>query len=227
MIKIYGAKNSTFVRKVTLVLDLKEIPYEMVAVDLHHPTDHFSMISPLIKMPVLEDGDFYVSDSSVICDYIESQYGGERIYPSAPKLRAKALWFEEYADTAIFEGTRQLYYQRILKRWLYNDLSIDMEKIALVLNDTLPKVAKYLETYLVAQNSKYLVSNCLTIADIAVVSQFINMYHAGYKISEAQYPQLAHYLGFHFRSPLIGECIVDDIAILNLSSKLVDYYRVY
>lgn len=227
MIKIYGAPNSTFVRKVILVLEIKDIPYEMANVDLHNPTQQFAKISPLIKMPALEDGDFYISDSSVICDYLESQYGGEPIYPVDPKLRAKTLWFEEYADTAIFDGTRQLYYQKVLKPWLYNDFSVDMEKIDLVLKDTLPKVATYLELHLNEKNGKYLVDNFLTLADISVVSQFVNMYHAGYKIHEAQYPQLAYYLNFHFRTPLISKLIAEDIQILNLNYSLEDYQKIY
>ena len=61
--------------------------------------DEFERLSPLRRIPVLVDGDFSISDSSVICAYLDEAYPGHPLLPADPKDRARARWFEEFADT--------------------------------------------------------------------------------------------------------------------------------
>lgn len=67
---LHGIAPSPFVRKVRVVLFEKEIPHTLRPVAPFPPanaTPEFRRMSPLGKVPALSDGDFEISDSSVLC----------------------------------------------------------------------------------------------------------------------------------------------------------------
>jgi glutathione S-transferase len=66
MITIHGVSLSPFARKVLFGLEYKEIQYEQVPVFPGDDSEAFSAISPLKKIPVIEDDGFTVPDSSII-----------------------------------------------------------------------------------------------------------------------------------------------------------------
>ena len=47
--------------------------------------DEFERLSPLRRIPVLIDGDFTISDSSVICAYLDDAYPGYPLFPADPE----------------------------------------------------------------------------------------------------------------------------------------------
>ena len=98
---IIGSFVSPYVRKVLACLNLKGLDYEIDPITPFFGNDEFERLSPLRRIPVLVDGDFSISDSSVICDYLDDAYPGHSLYPRDPKERARAHWFEEYADTRL------------------------------------------------------------------------------------------------------------------------------
>nr|AON96572.1 glutathione S-transferase epsilon 2-like protein [Bicyclus anynana] len=58
---------------------------------LEHKSADFKKINPMGTIPVLQDGDFVVSESHAIMKYLLNQYGGsarERLYPSEPRQQA-------------------------------------------------------------------------------------------------------------------------------------------
>ena len=75
--------------------------YEVDPITAFFAGDEFERLSPLRRIPVFIDGDFSTSDSSVICAYLDEAYPGHPLFPSDPKDRARARWFEEYADTRL------------------------------------------------------------------------------------------------------------------------------
>jgi glutathione S-transferase len=105
--KLYGAKQSPFVRKVLVVLEEKGLPYELESL--------FPGLHPMGKMPVLRDGEVLVPDSSVICAYLEKKHPSPALYPEDPADLAKALFLEEYADTQMAEGMGAIALERFVK----------------------------------------------------------------------------------------------------------------
>ncbi|MEZ5914566.1 MAG: glutathione S-transferase N-terminal domain-containing protein [Parvularculaceae bacterium] len=51
------------------------------------------------RIPVLVDDGLVVNDSSVIAQYLEEKHPFPTIFPATAAARARARWFEEYADT--------------------------------------------------------------------------------------------------------------------------------
>jgi glutathione S-transferase len=88
-----------------------------------NPDPEDRKMSPLGKIPALRDGDRAFSDSSVICQYLERLHPEPAMYPKDPYEFARALWFEEYADTALIEvfGPK-IFFPRIVERnsWARN-----------------------------------------------------------------------------------------------------------
>src|SRR5262245_66590152 len=88
--KLYGAPQSPFVRKVRIALEEKGLPYQ-----LEGPAPH---LHPMGKMPVLQDGEVVVPDSSVICAYLEKTHPSPALYPEHPGELPRALFPGAYAD---------------------------------------------------------------------------------------------------------------------------------
>jgi glutathione S-transferase len=80
--KIIGSFVSPYVRKVLACMHLKGLAYEIDPITPFFGNDELRRQSPLSRIPVLVDGDFCTSDSSVICAYLDEAY------PSAPLLPA-------------------------------------------------------------------------------------------------------------------------------------------
>ena len=65
--KIIGSYVSPYVRKVLACMALKGVDdYEIDPITPFFGNDEFRRLSPLCRIPVLIDGDFSASDSSVI-----------------------------------------------------------------------------------------------------------------------------------------------------------------
>ena len=101
MIRIIGSFVSPYVRKVLACMNLKGLAYEVDPITPFYGNDEFERLSPLRRIPVLIDGDFTLSDSSVICAYLDEAYPGHPLLPAEPRDRARARWLEEFADTRL------------------------------------------------------------------------------------------------------------------------------
>src|SRR6185295_15528906 len=99
--KLYGAGASPFVRKVRVVLAEKKIEHEHDPMLPFNVSAEYKKISPLGKIPAMVDDGKPLSDSSVICAYLERKHPQPALYPSDPYEFGRALWFEEYADSAL------------------------------------------------------------------------------------------------------------------------------
>ena len=72
-VQIIGNYISPYVRKVLVFLDLKGIPYEIDPIVPFFGDDRFSKLSPVRRMRVLIDDLVTLTDSSVICQYLEDR----------------------------------------------------------------------------------------------------------------------------------------------------------
>src|SRR5262245_42436653 len=118
---VYGAGASPFVRKVRVVLAEKKLPYDLEPVLPINVSAEFKKISPLGKIPAYRDGEVTLSDSSVICAYLERKHPSPALYPSDPYEFARALWFEEYGDSALVGVTGpKIFFKKIIAPRFFN-----------------------------------------------------------------------------------------------------------
>ena len=85
---IIGGPVSPYVRKVLAVCELKGVPYRIDPIVPFFGDDRFSELNPLRRIPVYIDDEVSVSDSTVICEYLEERYPSPRA--AARRLRPSA-----------------------------------------------------------------------------------------------------------------------------------------
>jgi glutathione S-transferase len=100
MITLFGYKVSPYAAKVRAILRWKGLPFEERTVD---PLDRREMkrLSGQVLVPVIQDGETVVADSSAIARYLDEKYPARPILPKDPALRARALLLEEWADEGL------------------------------------------------------------------------------------------------------------------------------
>jgi glutathione S-transferase len=210
-IKVHGHPLSPFVRKVLLTLDAKGIEYENLVVMPNDQSPAFRAISPLGRIPVLQDGDFTIPDSSVICRYLERVFPEKPIYPADPKVEARACWIEEYADTKVIENCAGLFQQRFLFPRMFNRPT-DQAVVDNILANGMPPMLTYLES--IAPESGYFVGNALSIADISVTTCFLQAQYGDFEVDSGKYPKLGRYLKAAFANPIVTGRMAKERAVL-------------
>ena len=185
---IFGASMSPFVRKVIAGAIEKGVDFKLKTVGFQDPDPDFRRASPLGKMPAILDGDYGLADSSAILHYLDAAYGGPALIPSDPKMRGRAVWWDEYGDTELTGVGRLLFFNRIVAP-LFLKKDGDAEAADRAEADQLPNVLRFLETE-VPDAGAFFVGDALSIADLAVFSPFVNLDHANAEIDWSQYPRL-------------------------------------
>jgi len=90
MLKLCGFRISNYHNKVRIALLEKGIEFEEDATCTPKQTDEFLARSPMGKAPFLElDGGARLTESNVICEYLEEAYSQKPLLPRDPLQRAK------------------------------------------------------------------------------------------------------------------------------------------
>lgn len=212
MLKLHGALLSPFVRKVRIVLAEKQVPYELVPANPFEKSPAFLKLSPLGRIPALEDEEGRsLADSSVIAEYIEERFPEPPLFPRDPYDRARTRWFDEYADGGMAPSlTGKVFFQRVINAKLMKHTP-DERVIASGLAEV-PTYFSYLERELTG--AEFLVAGRFTLADISVMSQLVNLGHAGVTVDAATYPALARWYARLVERPTIAPLIAQDRAFL-------------
>jgi glutathione S-transferase len=206
---VFGVNASPFVRKVRVALAEKNVAYDLNPVFPQAQDEEFRKHSPLGKVPAFKDGDKGFSDSSVICLYLEKKHPSPALYPSDPYEYARALWFDEYADSAVVNvfGPK-IFFEKFVAPRFFNRPT-NQETVDKAIAEEVPPILAYLESQLTGD---YLAGNHLTVGDIAVCSQFVNLFHAGVKIDTQKFPKLARYVARVHERPSFKACIAEEKA---------------
>jgi glutathione S-transferase len=188
---IVGSYVSPYVRKVLACMNLKGLSYQVDPITPFFGNDEFRRLSPLCRIPVLIDGDFSVSDSSVVCGYLDEAYPGHALLPTDPKDRARARWLEEYADTRLGDLLIwSFFYQRVVKPLVWGEPA-DEARVQKALDEDIPAALDYLEGELPAQGFLF---GQIGVADIAIASFFRNAHYADYNIDASRWPRAATFI---------------------------------
>jgi glutathione S-transferase len=198
---IIGSYVSPYVRKVLACMNLKGLAYEVDPITPFFGNDEFRRLSPLCRIPVLVDGSFSVSDSSVICAYLDEVYLGHALFPADPKDRARARWFEEFADTRLGElFIWSLFYQKVVHPLVWGEPG-DEKRIRKVLDEDIPAALDYLEQELPAEGFLF---GDIGVADISIASFFRNGAYAGFEVDSARWPHTAGFVERTLAHPCIA-----------------------
>jgi glutathione S-transferase len=84
---------SPYAMSAYVALKEKRVDFELKTLDLIAGAQHearYAKASITHRIPTLVDGEFWLSESSAIDEYVDEVYPGQRLYPVEPKARARA-----------------------------------------------------------------------------------------------------------------------------------------
>lgn len=211
---VYGAYGSPFVRKVLVFLAEKNLPYEIETVIPLKVGAEYRKIHPMGKIPAFRDGDKTLADSSVICAYLEKTTPEPPLYPSDPYEYARALWFEEYGDTALMQVIGgKIFFPKIISP-LFFKTPVDEAALQKVAAEDLPPLFNYLEGEL--REGKPIVGTQFSIGDIGIASPFVNLRMCGFGVDAGRWPKLAAYVERILARPSFKELIQKEMKTFGL-----------
>ncbi len=211
MLKVHGVSLSPFVRKVHWGLIHKDVAFEAIPTMPGDASPEFHAMSPLGKIPVLQDGDFTIPDSSIILRYLDARYPDNALYPEDPQACAFVSWLEEFADTKLVEACAVFFRERFLNPNMFKK-STDQDAVDNALTEQMPPLLRYLES--VVNDEGYFVGATLSVADLAITSAFVNAQYGDYSVDSAAYPKLSAYLLRAMDSGLVKDQIAKEQVIL-------------
>lgn len=217
---VYGAALSPFVRKVRLLLAEKGLDYDLeMILPFGKQPDWYKELNPLGRIPAFKDGDLSLADSSVICQYIEEQYPElTPLLGNTPEQRARVRWLEKYADYEIAPlSTFCVFRNRVLKTSMGK--ASDELAVTQAMDEKLPPHFDYLESQL--GNKQFFVGDSLTLADLAIASQWMNMQHGAEYIDANRWPKLAdHCKRISARSSVQAILVGEQAMLAKMASKV-------
>ena len=97
-LKLISFTLCPYVQRAMIVLNEKNIPFDIEYIDLSEPPPWFYDISPLEKVPVLLVGDKPLFESMVICEYLDEITEGSLYPDDAFKRATNRAWIEFGSD---------------------------------------------------------------------------------------------------------------------------------
>jgi len=183
---IIGGPVSPYVRKVLAVCEMKGVPYQVDPIVPFFGDEKFSELNPLRRIPVYIDDQVSVSDSTVICEYLEERFPTPALLPKTPAERARARWIEEFADTRMGDVfIWRIFYEAVVNPSIWQRPR-DKDKIARAVAEELPEVMAHLEQLAPASDFLF---GALSIADISVAVFFDNLRWARVQPAAERWPK--------------------------------------
>jgi glutathione S-transferase len=112
--KVYGVDFSPFVQRVLLAARLKG--HELPTAPLPgggFDAPEFAAISPMRRIPVLDDDGWTLAESAAIVDYLDEVLDGPALLPANPRERARALMIERIVEQEVAPGARPFMVTRV------------------------------------------------------------------------------------------------------------------
>ena len=123
MIKLHYHPMSTFSRRARIALIEKNIPHELVLVDMvarKHREPAYLALNPYGRVPTLQEGDFLLYESTAILSYLESRHPQPPLTPGDAQGRALVEMHMKLCDLQMARQTSTIIFpKRFLpkERW--------------------------------------------------------------------------------------------------------------
>lgn len=111
---------SPYAMSVFVALQEKQLPFELFAVDLAtdaNREERYAANSLTQRVPTLEHGDFALSESSAITEYLDDTFAERLVYPQDRHLRARARQLQAWLRSDLMpirqeRSTEVVFYKR-------------------------------------------------------------------------------------------------------------------
>ena len=118
--KLYYSALSPYARKVRILLSEFDLEFESDKIERMRTIDEIGPINPNLSIPVLEDGENTLFDSSVICEYLLETYKGHaKKTESAPPLYHRPYREEKKWDDLKLLATLETLTESLISIFLF------------------------------------------------------------------------------------------------------------
>ena len=155
MMKLHYHPFSTFSRRVRMALLEKNIPCELVEVNMTagaHRSDEYRKLNPYGRVPTLEEDGFVLYESTAILEYLEATHPSPPLVPSDARGRALVSMHMKLCDIQLARQSGTIIFpKRFLPKERWDEAAIaqakkEIEKHLSILDGQLAG-----KTYLVAE----------------------------------------------------------------------------
>ncbi len=167
--RLYHHPFSPNARRVVMTALHLGLPIELVSVDLakgEQRQPHFLRMNPNGKVPVLEDGGFYLSESHAIMQYLADKMSGQTLYPDDLQARADVNRWMFWSAQHFQPATSILVWERLVKGLLGLGAPDPIEEQRG--EKQVAELAEMLDAHL--SGRLWLCGEGLTLADLAVAA---------------------------------------------------------
>lgn len=192
--KLHYHPVSTTSRPVVLFAQENSIPLDLQLVDLakgEHVQPPFTQVNPNQLVPVLEEGNFRLTESSAILKYLADKFESP-LYPKDLQKRAKVNEAMDWINTQLNRDLAYgLVYPQIFPHHKRPSDQTQKETLAWA-KDRAKKWLSILDAHILGSHQKYLAGDSITIADYYAAG-FVGLGEA-IRIDYKQFPNLNRWL---------------------------------
>lgn len=193
--KIYGFLQSTNTIHTLVTAAHLGVPLELVKVDPTKKEDRANLLrlNPNNKVPVLTDGDWVLTESHAIDEYLCDLTPGQTLLPADPRKKAEVNRWRFWITAHFSQACGGLNFERMVKKYL--NLGGPDEAMVARHEALFHQFAKVADAHL--RQHPWLANDELSLADIALTSYLEHAERAAYPL--AAYPSIIDLRG-HVRA---------------------------
>lgn len=157
MIELYKAGNSICTQKVLITLAEKRVAFTTHDVDLFNNEQYrpeYLAINPKGVVPALVHDHKVITESTLICEYLDDTFPEPRLIPTAAYERALMRKWSKAVDEGLFEATRELSFSAMFRERMRGMTEAQREGRFTNVGDP-EKRARFMSTYELGVESPY------------------------------------------------------------------------
>lgn len=163
MLTLYWGSGSPFAWRIMLALEIKEVAYEGKLVSFSSgelSTPEYLAMSPRAQVPLITDGDYSLTESLAILQYLEARYPSPALFGESP-IETGNIWRSiqnttSYIEASVFAVAKPIFSNKL------DELREQIITAREVLEVELSRVENELSL------TGYLVGNTLNASDISL-----------------------------------------------------------
>ncbi len=230
---LYHAELSPCAHKVRLALEERNIAFESRLLNLmgkENLTSDYLKINPKGVVPALVHGEIIITESTVICEYLEDAFSQKPLMPQTPIDKARVRYWTKHVDELLHPNTMPIIFGGLARYvWLAKpeeerskllaqipdplrrQRQTRLIKQGLAAPDVLPAIKVWQQTFKMMEaklsERQWLAGDNLTLADYALTPYIFAMKYLQVEFVFNQYPHLHQWMQHIMERPAFDAAI--------------------
>ncbi|KTF76708.1 hypothetical protein cypCar_00010419 [Cyprinus carpio] len=186
-LELYLDLHSQPCRSVLLFAQINKIPFEFKAVDLsagEQYGEEFGKVSIIRKVPVLKDGDFILTESIAILQYLAAKHHTpDNWYPTDLQKRARVDEFLSWQHTNIrTHGSKVFWFRGVMPA--VTGVPVPKEKMDAAVEDLNASLKTFEDKFL--QSRPFIIGDKISLADLVAIVEIMQPVGTGLDVFQGR-----------------------------------------